>query len=69
LHGGADQIIEIEIFDVEFFADVRAAVAQQLHDLALVIDWVKLCSHRIGASRNLTQRKRGGEHFDEDQVH
>ena len=43
--------------------------AQELHDLALVVDRIELGSYCVRARRNLRERERGGEHLDEDQVH
>ena len=33
---GGDQVVEIDVLDVERLAHVRAAVAQELHDLGLI---------------------------------
>ena len=33
VHGGGDEVVDIEVFDVEGLAHVRAARPQELHDL------------------------------------
>jgi hypothetical protein len=69
VHGGGDEVVEVDVLDVEGFAHVRAAVAQDLHDLGPVAGGVELRPHGVGSRRDLAQGQRGREELDEDRVH
>ena len=64
-----DEIVELEILDVERLAHVRAAVLQNLNDLALIGDRIEMRSHGIRSRGHLTERESGGEHLYEDEIH
>jgi hypothetical protein len=51
VHGGRDELIEVDVLDVERLAHMRAARAQNLRDLLLVLDAVELGFHRIRRGR------------------
>ena len=69
LHGGGDQLVEVDILDVERLAHVGAAVAQDRHDLPAILGRVELGPHRVGPRRDLGQGQRGREQLDQDGVH
>ncbi len=56
-------------FDIERLAEMRAAVAQQRHDLGLILDRIELGLHRIGTRRDLGQRETHGQNLDQNYIH
>src|SRR6516165_7245314 len=69
VHGGRDQVIEIDVLDVEGFAHMGAARAQELRHSRLIRDTIKPGCNRLRRRRHLTERKRSGKHLDEDSFH
>ena len=69
VHGGGDELFEVDVLDVEGLAHMRAARAQQLRDLLLILRAVELGLHRIRRGRDLTERQRGREDLDEERFH
>ena len=48
---------------------MRAARAQQLRHRGLIGDAIEMGRNRLRRRRHLTERKRGGEHLDEERFH
>ena len=69
VHGGGDEVIEVDVLDVERLAHVRAAGLQQATDLPLVGDPVKLRLDGIRPGRDLAERQRRSENLDEERFH
>src|SRR5262249_42444234 len=69
VHGGGDQLLEVDVLDVECLAHVRAARAQKCCHLLLILGAVEACFHRIRRGRDLTERQRGRKDFDQDRFH
>ena len=69
VHGGGDQLLEVDVLDVECLAHVRAARAQKLCHLLLILGAIEACFHRIRRGRDLTERQRGRKDFDQDRFH
>ena len=68
VHGGRDQVIEVDVLDVERLAEVTAAVAQELRHPGLVLGGIEFRLHvRLGG--HLAENQRGGEDFDENGAH
>jgi hypothetical protein len=68
-HCGVDQLVEVEVFDVERLAHVRAAVLEKLYDRGLIGDRIELGLEMVRARRHLRQRQRSGKHLDQNEVH
>jgi hypothetical protein len=66
---GVDQRVQVKVFDIESLAHVRAAVAEKLHDLALIGNRIEARLQRFRTRRHLRERERSGKHLDENQVH
>jgi hypothetical protein len=69
VHGGCDQLLEVDVLDVEGLAHMRAARAQKLRDLLLVSHAIELRLNRVRRGGYLTKCKSRSEDFDEDGFH
>jgi hypothetical protein len=69
VHGGRDQVVDIDVFDLERLDHVGAAGVEQLRDLRLIAVAVKLRLHGIRRRHHLTQGEGGGEYLDEERFH
>ena len=69
VHRGGDEVIEVDVLDVEGLAHVRAARAQELRDLGLILAAVELGLDRIGCGRDLAEGQSGRENLDEESFH
>src|SRR5262249_1877248 len=66
VHGGCDQLLEVDVLDVECLAHMRAARAQELRHLLLILSALEACFHRVRRGRELTERERGRQDFVQD---
>src|SRR6266567_4132570 len=69
VHGGCDQLLEVDVLDVEGLAHMRAARVQELSDLLLVSHAIELRLHRVRRGGYLTKCKSRGEDFDQGRFH
>jgi hypothetical protein len=66
VHGGRDQVVDIDVLELERLEHVGAARMQDLRDLRLIPLAVEFGLHGVGGRRHLAQGKSGGEQFDEE---
>ena len=69
VHRRGDELVEVDVLEVESLAHVRADRAQQPSHLFLIAGAVELRLHRVRRRRDLTERKRRCEDFDQDGFH
>ena len=69
LHGGRDQLVEIDVLDVEGLAHMRAARPQQRRHRALVGHPIEPGRNLIRRCRHLTECKRSRKNLDEESFH
>ena len=66
---GRNQIVEVDGLDIECRAHVRAAVAQNLHDLIAILRRVKMRFDRLRLGHDLTESQRSRKYFNQKDVH
>ena len=69
VHGGRDELVEIDVLDVEGLAHMRAARTQQRRHLGLVRLPLELGRNRLRRRRHLTERKRSRKDLDQERFH
>ena len=69
VHGGRDELVEVDILDVEGLAHMRAARTQQRRHLGLVRLPLEPGGNRLRRRRHLTKRKRSRKDLDEQRFH
>ena len=69
VHGGRDQVVDVDVLDLEHLEHVRAAGVKELRDLRLIPVAVELRLHGVGRRHHLAQREGGGEYLDENCFH
>ena len=69
LHGGGDEVVEVDVLDVEGAPHMRAAVLEHLRDRGSVARRVERGLHRLRAGGDLAEREGGGKDLDENGAH
>src|SRR6266446_158043 len=69
IHGGLNEVIDVDILDRKGIKHMLAAGLQQLRDLPLIPIAAELRFHRAWIYRDLAERQRRGEDFDENRFH
>jgi hypothetical protein len=69
IHGGGNQIVQVNVLDVESLAHVAAAGTQKLRHLEAVVHRIELRFDAIRHGRDLAEGQRRGEDLDENGVH
>ena len=69
VHRGGNEVLEVDVLDVEGFAHVGAARAQELRHELLILGALEARLHLIRRSRDLTERQRGRKDLDQNRFH
>jgi hypothetical protein len=66
VHGGRDQVVDIDVFELEHLEHMGAARVQKLRDLRLIPGAVELRLHGVRCRPHLAQCEGGGKYLDEN---
>ena len=63
---GRNQVVDVDRFDIESFAHMGTAIAQNLHHLRLILHPVEMGLERLRLGHHLTQRQRSRKNLDQN---
>ena len=61
VHGGGDEVVQVQIFNFERALHVRATLSQQTHDFSLILRGVEGCPEFLRQDEHLAERKQKSE--------